>query len=77
VSDRIAALLVVAGFFLLLIPGMIWFVRSAKRRAGGLVVAWSLFFGWERMFQGATDHTELVSDPERRQQPSAGGPPPE
>jgi hypothetical protein len=73
VSDDLKAGLIVAAAFLILIPTLIWFVRSAKRRAGGMVVAWSLFFGWERMFEGATDHTELAQDPEWQQQPGAAG----
>ena len=73
---KITITIAVASLIFLLIPAMFWIVRRAKRRAGGFVLAYSLFFGWERMFEGATDHTELAQDPEWQQQPSSGGPPP-
>ncbi len=74
-SNALATVLILAAIGFILIPGMIWTVHRARRRAGGAMVAFSLFFGWERMFQGQVDHTELAQDPEGIPQPGSGAPP--
>jgi hypothetical protein len=51
---------------LVLIPLLVWVVRSAKNRAGSFLVAYSLFFSFGQMFEGGPDRIEQANDPEQK-----------
>lgn len=73
-----------ASAMLLSIPGLVWIVRAAKKRApgtlkrrvGSYAVMYSLFFSFGKMFEPTPDYVETTRDPERLKRAENGDPPP-
>jgi hypothetical protein len=74
VSSALSTAIILGAIGFILIPLMVWTVMRAKRKAAGFAIAYSLFFGFERIGEHATDATQQAQDPEGLKQPGSGAP---